>query len=60
MSDVLLYRWVNSLSTGPGFLVFLARGWSLEWIDERFWSVLIRRSETQSVLRSERASQTRT
>ena len=48
MSDVRVYRWVSALSKGPGWLVLLAHGWTLEWIDERYWSVLMFRRETES------------
>ena len=41
MSDVRVYRWISTLSKGPGFLVLFALGWALEWIDERYWSVLL-------------------
>lgn len=45
MSDVRVYRWISAFSKGPSFLVLLARGWTLEWIDERYWSVLVSRPE---------------
>ena len=45
MSDVRVYRWVSALSQAPGWLVLLALGWTLEWIDERYWSVLMSRED---------------
>jgi hypothetical protein len=45
VSDVRVYRWISSLSKGPGILVHLALGWTLEWIDERYWSVLVSRDD---------------
>lgn len=34
-----LFIWVQ----GNSFLVFLARGWTIEAVDERYWSVLMSR-----------------
>ena len=46
MSDVRVYQRVSTYSKGPGFLVLLALGWTLEWIDERYFGVLLSRDET--------------
>jgi len=51
VSDVRVYRWISALSKGPGFLVLLALGWTLEWIDERYWSVLVSHPETPDSLK---------
>jgi len=45
MSDVRVYRRVSGLSNGPGWLVLLAMGWTIEAVDERYWSVLMSREE---------------
>jgi hypothetical protein len=47
MSGTRVYQRVSSYSRGPGFLVLLALGWTLEWIDESYWSVLMSQAETR-------------
>lgn len=39
-----LFIWVR----GDSFLVFLALGWKLEAVDERYWSVLLSRDPPAS------------
>ena len=46
VGDVRLFRWASALSRSPGLLVLLALGWTIEWIDERYWSVLMSRPDT--------------
>lgn len=41
-----LFMWVR----GNSFLVFLARGWRIEAVDERYWSVLMSREAVESSL----------
>ena len=46
VGDVRVFRWASSLTRSPGWLVLLALGWSIEAIDERYYSVLLSRAET--------------
>jgi hypothetical protein len=41
VGDVRLFRWASSLSRSPGLLVLLALGWTIEAVDDRYWSVLL-------------------
>ena len=50
IGDVRVFRRASSLSSSPGWLVLLALGWTLEWIDERYWSVLMSREESEHAL----------
>ena len=45
VGDTRLFRWSSSLSRAPGLLVLLALGWTIEAIDERYYSVLMSRAE---------------
>jgi hypothetical protein len=38
-----LFIWVR----GNSFLLFLARGWAIEAVDERYWSVLMSRDDSE-------------
>ena len=46
VGDVRIFRWASSLSRSPGLLVLLALGWTIEAVDERYYSVLLSRTET--------------
>jgi hypothetical protein len=45
VGDVRVFRRSSSLSRSPGWLVLLALGWTIEAIDERYYSVLMSRAE---------------
>jgi hypothetical protein len=45
IGDVRVFRRASSLSGSPGWLVLLALGWTIEAIDERYFSVLMSRAE---------------
>jgi hypothetical protein len=45
VGDTRLFRWASSLSRSPGLLVLLALGWTIEAVDERYYSVLLNRDE---------------
>jgi len=41
-----IFRWTSSLLGYPRMLVLLARGWEIEAVGERYYSVLLSRPET--------------
>ena len=43
VGDTRLFRWSSSLSRSPGLV--LALGWTIETVDERYYSVLLSRDE---------------
>ena len=45
IGDIRLFRRASALSRSPGWLVLLALGWTIEAIDERYYSVLMSRVE---------------
>jgi len=45
VGDTRLFRWSSSLSRSPGLVVLLALGWTIETVDERYYSVLLSRDE---------------
>ena len=45
VGDVRVFRRASVLSGSPGWLVLLALGWTIEAIDERYYSVLMSRDE---------------
>ena len=45
IGDVRVFRRSSALSRSPGWLVLLALGWTIEAIDERYYSVLMSRVE---------------
>jgi hypothetical protein len=46
IGDVRVFRRASSLSRSPGWLVLLALGWTIEAVDDRYWSVLMSRDES--------------
>ena len=46
IGDVRVFRWASALSGSPGWLILLALGWTIEAVDERYWSVLMSRPAT--------------
>jgi hypothetical protein len=46
IGDVRLFRRASALSRSPGWLVLLALGWTIEAVDDRYWSVLMSREES--------------
>ena len=46
IGDVRVFRRASSLSSSPGWLVLLALGWTIEAVDDRYWSVLMSRDES--------------
>lgn len=51
-----LFRWASSLSGSPGWLLLLALGWTIEAVDERYFSVLMSREDSESTPSSMEAS----
>jgi hypothetical protein len=47
VGDVRIFRWASSLSGSPGFLVLVALGWTIEAVDERYFSVLMSRDDSE-------------
>jgi hypothetical protein len=45
IGDVRVFRRASSLSRSPGWPVLLALAWTIEAIDDRYWSVLMNRDE---------------
>jgi hypothetical protein len=45
IGDTRLFRRASALSRSPGWLVLLALGWTIEAVDERYYSVLLSRAE---------------
>jgi hypothetical protein len=45
VGDTRVFRRASDLSRSPGWLVLLALGWTIEAIDERYYSVLLSRAE---------------
>jgi hypothetical protein len=45
IGDVRVFRRASALSRSPGWLVLLALGWTIEAVDERYYSVLLSRAE---------------
>ena len=45
IGGVRVFRRTSSLSGSPGWLVLLALGWTIEAVDERYFSVLLSRAE---------------
>ena len=45
IGGVRVFRRTSSLSGSPGWLVLLALGWTIEAVDERYFSVLMSRAE---------------
>lgn len=45
VGDVRVFRRTSALSGPPGWLVLLALGWTIEAVDERYFSVLMSRAE---------------
>jgi hypothetical protein len=45
IGDVRVFRRSSDLSRSPGWLVLLALGWTIEAVDERYYSVLLSRAE---------------
>ncbi len=41
IGDTRLFRWSSSLSRSPSLVVLLALGWTIEAVDERYYSVLL-------------------
>jgi hypothetical protein len=48
IGDVRVFRRASDLSRPPGWLVLLALGWTIEAVDDRYWSVLMSREERVS------------
>jgi hypothetical protein len=48
IGDTRLFRRASALARSPGWLVLLALGWTIEAVDERYWSVLLCREEHAS------------
>jgi hypothetical protein len=46
VGDTRVFRRSSSLSRSPGWLVLLALGWTIEAVDDRYWSVLMSREES--------------
>jgi hypothetical protein len=44
-----VFRRASSLSSSPGRLVLLALGWTIEAVDDRYWSVLMSRDESPRI-----------
>lgn len=47
IGDVRVFRRASALSGSPGWLVLLALGWTIEAIDERYFSVLMSREDVE-------------
>jgi hypothetical protein len=45
IGDVRVFRRSSALSRSPGWLVLLALGWTIEAVDERYFSILMSRAE---------------
>lgn len=47
VGEARIFRWAYGRSSpgSPGWLVLLALGWTVEAVDERYWSVLMSRPE---------------
>jgi hypothetical protein len=49
IGDVRVFRQASSLSGSPAWLVLLALGWTIEAVDDRYWSVLMSRDESPRI-----------